>query len=773
MAEPNPYASLVPASGNNPYAGLVPTTGGGLAEAAYQAVGPGFNKGLSSLLKVPGDVAAWAVKKLGVPEEAADKLRFNNGLTTFLDGGSEPTTTAGRYGEAIGKMAGGSVLPQVAVFKAAPMLAAIPQTAATTTMGRIGGQMGQAITAAPGAAVGLDAAGTVASAVSSQAAKEAGFSEPVQALAGIAGGFVPGVASATLPARQIAQQRATDTAADLAAHEALSVRPFGPAFGQPGGAVSGAAKQLSETMLIGAPVRNALDESLTNARDASLRIAQRMGPETAHNEMGLMLQNGLERYRNSGIRDIPEQALTAIGVQPSAMVPSNRMMTQAAAQRAQEADLNRVAAGVPPRPINQLTVQRRGAGDLSDTELAAVARRPSAETSFAAKAEAAYERAWRALPDLVRSNGTQGNDRVQAVNTRSALGDVQGQVANQISGQGRISGDLAGRLANGRSHFSIEELRGIRTEVGRALGNYGQFDARLDRTQLRQLYGSLSRDIEVGVMDMANRARNFSVLPPSDPRYVSPAVVDQAERALGMMRRADQLYAAGMDRVDRFQRVIGANTPEAAAKMLQAAALGSGRGNIEMLRTARASLAPEEFQQFSGQVLRNMGQPIGSARGTTQEIGFSVSSFLTRWNNMEPRARSLLFGGEHTDAVDNLVRVVNRLANVEAMANTSRSATNAINVAGAASVVGSAASGHWALALGQLGAGYSASLIMSRPELARWATRYAALRARALQSPGVADQNLAEQIARLGTMSRADPALRPLYEQAQDDYPRP
>jgi hypothetical protein len=165
-----------------------------------------------------------------------------------------------------------------------------------------------------------------------------------------------------------------------------------------------------------------------------------------------------------------------------------------------------------------------------------------------------------------------------------------------------------------------------------------------------------------------------------------------------------------------------------------------------------------------------MGEPVGSARGVVQEVGFSPSSFMTRLNNMQPEARELIFGRAHVQALNDLGRVVNRLANVEALTNTSRSATNALQLGSLLGTGGAIAAGSDAFltALGVAGAGLSASILFSRPAYARWAIGYAQLRAALSQSSRVLPAMTAH-IARLQAMANSDPLLLPIVRAVRRD----
>ncbi len=592
-----------------------------------------------------------------------------------------------------------------------------------------------------------------------------------------------GRAVATVPETSgaIATQRAAEVARDAQAFDNLDVRRFGPAFNQ--GPVASVAKQLSETPIIGAPLKNALDDSLTGARDATMRIADNMSPNASVEQTGIAMQRGLDRYRTAGVRDVEPGVLDDLGIQARAPVQAQDVMSQGAAQRATQAEGVRNAAGetatattsrgveVPAaRSRDQTILARRGAEDLSDAELAALVRAPSQSTSFATRQEALYEAAWRQIPDRFRIDNTANPNLIRAVNTQNAFGAIQrAEQTSGVSG-GMASGRFAGVAERIGTNVTLPTLRAMRTEVGRALSNFGLYETSLDRGQLKTLYGALSRDIEVAVQDLANRARIQSRVSANRPDHVAPQVARQAEGALYALRRADRYTRLGIERMENFTKIVGTDNPQQAVGILLRSALDGTKGNMQMLRTARSALRDEEWNQISSLVLRQLGTPVGSARGTTQEIGFSVNSFLTRWQNMAPEARAMLFGGEHTAALDDLVRVVSRLANVEALANSSRSGTNALNMSGLLGIGGSVASGQVIPALGIAGTGLAASVLLSRPAYVRWTAQYAAIRAAALRVP--ASQStpiMLAHIQRLAELAKHDSQLLPVLRAISEE----
>lgn len=605
----------------------------------------------------------------------------------------------------------------------------------------------------------------------------AGFGVPVdvgRAVAGMARTQRPTIGTTQGIAN--AERRAGDITADIAAFDRLGVRPFGPAFNQ--GPLASVAKQLSETPVIGATTRNAMDETLAQSAHAADNLAQAMGGARSFDEAGRTVTQGLERYRASELADLEPGVVTGMGLRPTVQGPPRLVMSDGAERVAREAAPIRqeigattsqttrganFAAGRENAMRDQFLTRRTTAEDLTPFELNAVVRAPASQTSFATRAEALYERAWRQIPDLVRIDGRQNRNAIAAVNTRGALQQIDNSIANQIAGQGTITGPLADRIRNAQAgNFSLDQLRAIRTEIGRSLSNTNPLQATLNRGQLKQLYRAVSNDIEIGLETLANRAAIATRRGDNRPDRMQAEDARQAANALRSFRTADRYFRAGMGRMEQVYGLLNANNPEQVTQRLISAATEGGKGNLGLLQTVRGALRDDEWSDFAGLVVQNLGRPEPSARDAAQEFNFSVQKALTNWNRMDPRARAMLtINAEHTRALDDLARVVARLANVEAQRNTSRTASNAINTGGlfAAGTAFMAGDGGATL-LGSAGAGVIASYLMSRPAYARWLATYANLRARALNSRLPVSAAMGQHIAKLYAMSKADPELR-------------
>lgn len=580
---------------------------------------------------------------------------------------------------------------------------------------------------------------------------------------------------AEIAAGTLAAQRAQNAAEDLMSFERAQVPVFAPAFGST--PTRAMAKGLSETFGVGAPLQGALENTYRGMSTAATRVADEMSPVTTADQAGIALQRGLDRFRTAGVRDIEPGVLAERGIDPIAPVQPRQIMSQGAEQRAAAAAPIRAAndggtaetargVQVPSaRPLDQTILSRRAIEDLTDDQVAALTRAPAGETSFAARAEALYEMADRQLPRQMRINETANPQELRAVNTRNAVNAMRAEQERTRIPGGVVNGRFSGLADRVQTNVTLPTLRAMRTAIGRELANFSYAETGLDRTQLKSIYGSVSRDIEIAYQDLANRAHLATRTGNNRPDRVSVEAARAADRALYQFRRADRYFRQGMQRMDTFLSVVNAQNPELAARRLVTAATSGGRGDIAMFRNAMSALRPEERADFASLVIRQMGTPAASARGIAQEVGFSPSTFATSYQKLDRRARDLLFPGEHGRAIDDLFRIANRLANVERFENVSGSGRMTVNVGGVFAGLGSLLTGTWPYATGVAASGFGLSYLMSRPSYAKWAVSFLELKAAAAQSGRAMSRrsDLFAHINKLGQWAQRDPELLEIY----------
>tara|TARA_R110000868_G_scaffold157001_2_gene384059 strand:- start:4186 stop:5196 length:1011 start_codon:yes stop_codon:yes gene_type:complete len=316
-------------------------------------------------------------------------------------------------------------------------------------------------------------------------------------------------------------------------------------------------------------------------------------------------------------------------------------------------------------------------------------------------------------------------------------------------------------LSNTSANATLSTLRQMRTQIGRDLSNFGQYDATLDRTQLRRLYAGLSSDIEIGLQDLAARAAQATGQGGNNGLSVPDA--RRAVQALRDFQVADRYFRQGIDRMDRFATMVRAENPQAAAAGMIRAATDGSRGNMRMFRAAMSTLRPEERSQFGSLIVRQMGEPTPGARGVVQEAEFSPNRFVTNFAAMSPEARTLLFSQDHQRALQDLFRIANRIANVEALTNTSRSGTNALNFGGAATAIGTGFAGDIFTPIAIAGSGYLTSVMMSTPQYTRWMTQYLRLRAAISDGSSRSMAPLVRHVMGLEDQARYNPELWPVF----------
>lgn len=450
--------------------------------------------------------------------------------------------------------------------------------------------------------------------------------------------------------------------------EDSGVTPFGPAFSGKG--MQSYAKTAGEQPLVGAPIQNASRNTFAEARTARDRLADVYGGAQTLEDAGRVAERGLDRFQND--RVIPKDVIS----------------------------------------------------DMPYRDVARIAQQPDNLSSMKTRADAMYERAWRNIPEdmrqgrtvldlpAVRGNLTETQDVIRQIARRN-LGTVNASRYQQLVEDARARGvdpesaiaksmqagqesmllPVAGNnmlasiirdVHSGKWRGSLEQMRNVRSEIRRLASRMATSEANtLSNANVLQIQRAVTRDIanmlERNATGYANAGEAKTAI--------------RMRRSAAEFRNADRYYAGAVQRMEQAQKLFDARTAEQLTTRIQAAARGQGKGDLEMLRSLKSMLRPEEFDDVAGAVLRNMGEPTGSAaRGITGELGFSVNTFTTRWQNMSPEARRVLFRssrrpGAYAD-LNKLVRVMQSLADFEATANTSRTFSN---MAATAIVTGGAA----------------------------------------------------------------------------------
>jgi len=489
---------------------------------------------------------------------------------------------------------------------------------------------------------------------------------------------------------------------DIQAFRDLEMEPFSPALGSTG--TARAMRTVEEIPVVGGTVKGPKTTAEVQARDAQAKLARDLGAPATEEAAGSLVQRGLERYRGAGVSDIepgtlrgtpvgPQGPVRPLGIEPYQSVKAAQRLTEGQAENAIAAEPIRTAEGggrvvtargavVPAaRPLDQIGLRRTNVEDLTAAERQRIIEAPSQQTSFKTRAEALYENAWQRIPKGLRTNESMNSNQIGWKNMQDTMRQIRGETANQIAGQGTIGGPLAARIMRARTHTNLAELRSIRTEIGRALSNFGNFETSLDRTQLNRLYSAASKDMEAGLTDLSNRAwiRTRSTGPDRIP--ISQA--READAGLYEFRRADRYFRQGQARMDKFMNVLDAKNPNEAARKI-ITGLKEKTANPGMLREIAGTLRPDELNSFRGHVIGQLGSKRPGA--VAAESIFNWNNWATDYNAImsAPGGREFMTKGLDAGVatrLDNLARVVNRMKYYEQTKNFSGSAYSAIGLA--------------------------------------------------------------------------------------------
>ena len=207
---------------------------------------------------------------------------------------------------------------------------------------------------------------------------------------------------------------------------------------------------------------------------------------------------------------------------------------------------------------------------------------------------------------------------------------------------------------NNGGGIPFEAFRRIRTNIGRDLADpllAGSTGAQNEAK--KRIYGALTED-------MSGIARS-----------AGPDAACKLETA---DRYTRAFMKTALQTLDKFSK---SDPDEKAFAYLMSAA----KDNAMALQRLRRQFTPDEWNSVAGSVLRQIGLARAGAQDATGEV-FSVSTFLTRWNEVTPAAKEALFGGPRyapmAQALDDLVYVVGSLKAVDKLTNTSNTARHLI-----------------------------------------------------------------------------------------------
>ncbi|WP_057632519.1 hypothetical protein [Stenotrophomonas humi] len=286
--------------------------------------------------------------------------------------------------------------------------------------------------------------------------------------------------------------------------------------------------------------------------------------------------------------------------------------------------------------------------------------------------------------------------------------DIEAQVMSPAEIERRVTPDSAIRDASfGDAHIESEvrkllesrvdgklpydALTKLRTLVGGEIDNYSLVD-NVPRSKWKSLYSALSRDMEASI--------------------ASP-------EAMRAWTRANNYYKLRVARAERIDRVVNANGgPE---DVFKAAMSGTKEGGTK-IRAVMDSLPRDSQKAVTAAVIKRMGLARSGAQNAEGNV-FSADTFLTKWNDISPEARKVLFnryGPDFSNDMDRIARVAENLKNgAKVFANPSGTANRTAGMTYGASLIGGLFTGTLALPVGIGIGGNVLARLMTNPSVVR------------------------------------------------------
>lgn len=220
-----------------------------------------------------------------------------------------------------------------------------------------------------------------------------------------------------------------------------------------------------------------------------------------------------------------------------------------------------------------------------------------------------------------------------------------------------IATDLEGGL-------SWEAASALRSSIGKSVGKLNGPMADMDGGRLKQVYGTLTADLEKAAI----------------------AAGPEAEKA---WRRANNYYRRGAERIESaLDKTIKADSPERAFEAFEAMTKeGRSSANANRLYKIKNAMPAQEWDTVAASIVDRLGQVSAGQKGADGG-GFSPAAFLTNWNKMSPEAKSILFPPEVRKEMNKLAEVAegSKRANAERNFSNTGQINAALLVAGGGAV---------------------------------------------------------------------------------------
>jgi hypothetical protein len=244
--------------------------------------------------------------------------------------------------------------------------------------------------------------------------------------------------------------------------------------------------------------------------------------------------------------------------------------------------------------------------------------------------------------------------RANVQNTLADIKEVQGEIdtltrkmIDQAAAEETISGKLGTKMTGGkRTSLVIDELKAKKTALSQVLKEELPQMLRNDLEELskgRQLPYRALKELRTRVGYLLDSSDLVSDIPKSEIKQLYGAIsrdIEQGlpEEALPLISRANNYYKAGRSRMDVLENIMSNKTYE----KIYSAAIGEAKEGPTLINKVLRSMPDETRKKMAHEFLRTMGKSTAGQQSAAGDI-FSTETFLTNWNKIDPRAKSALF----------------------------------------------------------------------------------------------------------------------------------
>lgn len=281
---------------------------------------------------------------------------------------------------------------------------------------------------------------------------------------------------------------------------------------------------------------------------------------------------------------------------------------------------------------------------MSDAEILA---QPTKNSSIAAKSQVMYDRVPIQSDTMI--DVPKAGEAIRSAAKAYDNPDLADSMADpKLKKWDSILSQSDGKLSWG-------DLKQLRTDI-----RYMQSKARLDPTTDDRALGAVYDGL---TQDMFNGAQTIG-----------------GDTAANMVKQANSFYAQEMQGIStKLKNIYGSNKPEAVYSQIQSAlSANPSRSDIGKLAELRRVMPDSQFGDLAATVIDGLGKPTPGANIAPGTPQFSVAQFVTRYNQMNPQARNILFNGsdnsELKESLDNFVKVLGNMKQADKFSNHSNTA---------------------------------------------------------------------------------------------------